>query len=79
MGGKTWPLENLRKFLADVDADLKITILDACHSGAFITTKGGIVSAPIRFREENDLQARGSLSQGVIGHGSLQLGPGVLP
>lgn len=61
MEGKSWPLEKLRKFLAEVDADLRITILDACHSGAFITPKGGKVGPPVRFREDNELQAKGAV------------------
>ena len=61
MGGKAWPMENLRGFLRRVDANLKVTILDACNSGAFITRKGGTLAEPARFKEEDDLKARGSV------------------
>lgn len=61
LGDKPWPMELLRNFLDRVEADLKITILDACNSGAFITRKGGALVEPARFHAMDELKARGSV------------------
>jgi hypothetical protein len=61
LAGRAWPLDSLRAFLEGSAADLRVAILDACNSGAFITRKGGRLAEPVAFAEDLEGGSRGSV------------------
>ena len=63
LSGRTLPLAELRRQLRRVSADVRISIIDACHSGAFATLarKGGQPTTPFRVRLVDELAAKGEV------------------
>jgi hypothetical protein len=57
------PYAELRRELARIAADVRLVILDACHSGAFqkLARKGGKPSRGFRIRLVDELSARGEV------------------
>lgn len=78
INGEKLPLAEIRAYFRDIEADLKLLIADACHSGALIQPKGAALApaAPIRYQDE--LKVNGSAiltssSAGEMSQESLEL------
>jgi len=57
LGGERVGYRELRQWIDDVGADVRIAILDSCASGSLIRLKGGVHRAP--FLSDVSIQARG--------------------
>jgi hypothetical protein len=55
LGGKHYEYSKLRKRLEGLQADVKIAVLDACESGAFIRAKGGRIAQPFLLDESSNM------------------------
>jgi hypothetical protein len=60
MGGEALPLDEIRTYFRETEADLKVLIADACFSGSLIQPKGAVLSDPIPVRFLDDLKVNGS-------------------
>jgi hypothetical protein len=61
MKGKKLAVGTLRDLFAQMKADLKIMIADACYSGALMTRKGGRYSAPVRITIDEKPAVKGTV------------------
>lgn len=61
--GSVLPQAELRRRLRRISADVRIVIVDACHSGAFaaLARKGGKPAPPFRIRLVDELAAKGEV------------------
>lgn len=57
LGGERVGYRELRQWIDDVGADVRIAVLDSCASGSLIRLKGGVHRAP--FLSDVSIQARG--------------------
>ncbi len=57
-GNSRLPLRELKEYLRNSPADMRIGILDACHSGAIVRAKGGSI-APIPLSLDDQLTSDG--------------------
>ncbi|MDQ3001967.1 MAG: caspase family protein, partial [Fibrobacterota bacterium] len=60
MEGEALPLDEIRSYFRETEADLKVLIADACYSGSLIQSKGAVLSDPIPVRFLDDLKVNGS-------------------
>lgn len=51
----------LRRWLADTGADVRVALVDSCKSGALLTAKGGTPGAPFQIRLTDDLASTGEV------------------
>ena len=58
-GNEAWPFESLRQEIAATNADIRVTILDSCKSGALIASKGGTPGAGFEIRLTDALASTG--------------------
>lgn len=60
VNGEKVPLEEIRAYFREVEADFKLLIADACFSGSLIQAKGAVLADPFPIRYEDDLKVSGS-------------------
>lgn len=56
LGAKRYPYKMLRDRFEKLNAEVKIAIVDACESGAFIRNKGGVHKQPFLVDESSDME-----------------------
>ncbi|MBI5548677.1 MAG: caspase family protein, partial [Deltaproteobacteria bacterium] len=61
LGRERYPIARLKARLAEVGADVRLTILDACRSGAAIASKGGSKAPPFEIRMADSLVSTGEV------------------
>lgn len=63
LSGRALSLAELRRQVRRVPADVRISLVDACHSGAFaaLARKGGRPTTPFRVRLVDELAAKGEV------------------
>ena len=61
MAGTLLSRAELKEVVNHIPADLKVVILDACNSGAFLRLKGGRPALPIRIEFEDQLETTGEV------------------
>jgi hypothetical protein len=59
--GEKLMMSDLHSLFDEVDADLRILIADACHSGALIQAKGGTLTPTYDISLQNDLGVKGTV------------------
>ena len=59
MGGARLPFAELRRLLAATGADIRLTIIDACHSGTILSLKGGSLGPGFEIGPGEPLSASG--------------------
>lgn len=59
--GETLKLDEVREFFSRVEADIKVLVADACHSGALISAKGAKLGDPLPLDFTQEVDARGSV------------------
>jgi hypothetical protein len=61
LGAQRLTFAELRRWLADTGADLRVVVIDSCRSGALLSIKGGHLGAPFRIHLADDLASRGEV------------------
>lgn len=59
--GGTWSKRDLSTYLASLESDLKILILDACESGDFLRSKGGRLLEDAKLVKVDRLESQGTI------------------
>jgi hypothetical protein len=82
LSGVSMPHDTLLAMIESVNADLTISIVDACYSGALVSSKGISIAQPISLRVNDTLTARGTIwlassSSDQVSHESQELGGSV--
>lgn len=60
LNGESLPLEAIRDYFRQSEADLKLLVADACYSGSLIQSKGAILADPIPVKYVDELKVNGS-------------------
>lgn len=60
MNGEKLPLESIRDYFRQSEADLKLLVADACYSGSLIQGKGATLSGPVPVKYLDELKVNGS-------------------
>jgi hypothetical protein len=71
-GGELLPYDELRTRIADIGADVRITVLDSCASGAMIRTKGGVMRPPFLFDVGTDVEGEAWLTSSTATEASQE-------
>ena len=61
LGGDRIGFAELRRWLAETGADVRVALLDSCKSGALLAAKGGTPGAPFQIRLTDDLASTGEV------------------
>ncbi len=61
-GGDIFPYRSLRDRLEDIEAEVRVTILDSCASGALLRAKGGMLQPALRLDLANDITGEAFLT-----------------
>jgi Caspase domain len=61
LGGQYLKLDEVRTFFSQLDADIKVLVADACHSGALISAKGVKLGNPLPIDFTQEMDARGTV------------------
>jgi hypothetical protein len=59
LGREAWPFQELRQALAALNAEIRLTIIDSCRSGALLALKGGSPAPRFDIRFSDDLATSG--------------------
>jgi hypothetical protein len=59
LGRETWPYQELRRALAALSAEIRLTIIDSCRSGDLLALKGGAPAPRFDIRFSDDLATSG--------------------
>ena len=59
LAGRRLPYPMLKKAIAQINADIKIAVLDSCSSGTLVRSKGGRIGAP--FLHDTSMKMRGTV------------------
>jgi hypothetical protein len=60
VNGEKVPLEEIRAYFKEIEADFKLLIADACFSGSLIQAKGAVLADPFPIHYQDDLKVSGS-------------------
>jgi caspase domain-containing protein len=60
MNGEKMPLDEIRAYFGEIEADFKLLIADACFGGSLIQAKGALLADAFPIRYQDDLKVSGS-------------------
>ncbi|MBX7148591.1 caspase family protein [bacterium] len=61
LGDSVFPSDKLKNLIKTVPAQVKIAVIDSCHSGSFTQTKGGTKAAPFEVVVDDQLKVSGDV------------------
>jgi hypothetical protein len=70
--GELLPYSTLRARLSTLDADVKVSVLDSCASGALIRTKGGVRRPPFLIDQANVVKGEAFLTSSTADEASQE-------
>jgi hypothetical protein len=60
MNGEKLPLDDIRAYFHEIEADFKLLVADACFSGSLIQSKGAVLADPVPITYVDELKVNGS-------------------